>query len=164
MKKLKNIFIKNISSYLSPISNKYLSKMPKGACMYYSPNNDCYCLMLYVKLQRRELKRLLPLIYKFFGGDHYKVVFINGVDFIGQDDYESICEFTKLDDVVNILDTTYYDAKKVLKDLTEEEFDNNVKFSIEQLNNDYIDEYYDNDDTPILTKIYNFFYDIVVCS
>ena len=146
------------TQYYYIIISILLLKMSEGAYMYYSSDYDNYHLMLYKKLSQNKLKKALGSLYNWFSGDYFIAIFIKGSDYIGQTNYKYISNFIKSDKVVNILDTTYIEAKKVLKNLTEDEFERNVKFSIKQLNNSDNDNNNYSDNSDILKQVYNYLF------
>lgn len=108
--------------------------MDKGAYIYYNSIYNCNSLFLYIKLTKEELKNALPISYKEDSNNEYLgVIFINGRDYLGQNNYENISQFIENNKMIDIFSTCYTDCSYILKNLTEEEYNDFLNFSKNQL-------------------------------
>lgn len=125
----------------------------KGAYMYYDDNVDnddnnddnenengkTHVLYLYLKLTKPELKRALPLSYVDPGEDsqnsknYLNAIFVNGRDYLGQTSLEEVITNIKDKNMVNIITNDYEKVSLKLPNLTQQDFNNQVHFSQEQL-------------------------------
>ena len=99
--------------------------------MYYENNN--HYLLIYGKLPKSILINAMPLSYKFDGGDYITTIFVNGKDYIGQSTYDNISKTIKQDNIIDIINNNYDEVKKVLPELTIDEYNENLEFSKKQL-------------------------------
>ena len=105
--------------------------MYQGAYMYYE--NNKHNLLIYGKLPHNILMNAMPLTYKADNGNYITTIFIDGKDYIGQSKYENIYEMINKDNVVDIINNDYDEVKKILPELTKEEYNENLEFSKRQL-------------------------------
>jgi hypothetical protein len=105
--------------------------MNRGAYMYYENNN--HYLLIYGKLPQSILKNAMPLSYKADEGDYITTIFVNGRDYIGQSTYDNISKTIKQDNIIDIINNNYDEVKKVLPELTIDEYNENLEFSKKQL-------------------------------
>ncbi len=106
----------------------------KGAYVYYDNKFKTNVLFLYIKLQPSELERALPISYvEDKHNNYFNALFVNGKDYIGQNNYENIVESINNENMVNILTKEYDEVVTELKELKVSEFNNYVSFAKEQL-------------------------------
>jgi len=135
------------SSILIPLFNKLKIniknklKIIRGAFIYLDESENVI-LFIYKKMDPDELKLSLPISFKENNVNCYITLFIdeNGRDYIGQSSMTDInniifelnnSEKTQLSD---ILDMNYSEIKEKIPNLTLEEYNYKLQFSIEQLN------------------------------
>lgn len=106
----------------------------KGAYIYYNNKDKVNVLFIYIKLSPDELERALPLSYVADQHNTYlNALFVNGTDYIGQNNYENIVERINNDKMINILTREYSEVVSELKDLKVSDFNDYVSFAREQL-------------------------------
>jgi hypothetical protein len=107
--------------------------MNHGAYMYHE--NNRHILFVYAKLPYTVLSNAIPLSYKMDGGEYLIAYFDGGRDYLGQSKYENICEIIEKSNMVDIENNDYEEVKKSLPELTEKEYNDNLVFCKEQLDN-----------------------------
>jgi len=110
----------------------------KGAYLYYDTDSQANVLYLYMKLSNEELKRALPLRYVEDPSNTYlNAFFVNGRDYIGQTNSESILQIINEKRMMNILTHDYSTVRESVNNLIPSEFYYYVSFAQEQLDLSY---------------------------
>lgn len=99
--------------------------------------SDKPALLVYAKTKRRGLMIAFPGSYsewgRIFGKTYVSALFVGGLDFVAQVDWQVISKLIKEGPSVNILTTSYTQAKETFKHLSENEYEADKKFAIKQL-------------------------------
>jgi len=98
-------------------------------------------LFVYLKMSKEQLQISLPINYEIDEKKNYLCVFIdkNGTDYLSQNTEENIKNIIKDAKMMNLFNNNYEKLKKVFLDYTEEKFEEQKKFVLEQFNE--IEEY-----------------------
>ena len=115
-------------------NTEYNIKEKDGAYIFEDKDNDIN-LFLYIKSDKENLQAALPLSYdeNLKNCDYLAVVIKRGADYLGQNSLENIQELIAEKDMQNILEKTYSELSKKIPNLTQEQYDNYLGFSEEQL-------------------------------
>ena len=99
-------------------------------------NTEKNVLFLYKKLSKQQLKNAVSSFdNKSYdnGAVYLGAVFKDGLDYIGQDDFNNIDKLIKSNGGVDLLNTDYSICKNIFPNLTKKQYDSELIFSRKQL-------------------------------
>lgn len=108
----------------------------RGAYVYYEPKEPTRPLTLFIYFagSHNNLSRVMPSIYQAGKGSYMAIMFFDGRVCPGQFTHKDVCDTIIQYSMVDLLNTGYYTLKHQLGGkLTQEEYEENLKFATEQL-------------------------------
>ena len=130
----KFVFIHSMDSYGAFLIT---APYPPSSSTQEKKRYDAPALLIYMKASRQVLKKAFPMSYsevKRIKGKTYVVgLFAGKIDFVGQDDWQSISKLINGSPSVNILKASYTQARGTFNQLSESDYEADKIFATRQL-------------------------------
>ena len=105
----------------------------KDALIFYDSKYQNFILYLYIKLNKNQLKKALPISYlenSYLG--YLTAIFVNGSDYLSQDNYYNISEYIKHNNMISIFKNNYNFIKQIYPNFDKKTYNTYLYFSKEQ--------------------------------